>query len=76
MSIFRTLVGNLTTVVIIKKGQRKGQKEEEELPDLNARDVQDAALKIQSAFRGHKVRKTKRPSSTKEDLPDLRDKGE
>ena len=60
----------------IKKGQRKGQKEEEELPDLNARDVQDAALKIQSAFRGHKVRKIKRPSSTKEDLPDLKDKGE
>jgi len=31
--------------------------EEEELPDLNAKDVQDATLKIQAGFRGMKARK-------------------
>ena len=33
------------------------EEEEEEMPDLNAKDVQDATLKIQAGFRGMKVRK-------------------
>ena len=49
------------------------------MPDLNDKDVQQAATKIQAAFRGHntrakkvKVRKVRKDSS--EDLPDLNDK--
>ena len=58
------------------------KKHGEDLPDLKAKDVQDAALKIQSAFRGHKVRLVTRPSKKAggsragpdSDLPDLKDK--
>ena len=60
----------------VEKGQRpKGVDDQEELPDLNAKDVQNAAMKIQSAFRGHQVRRVvKKP--LKEEMPDLKDKGE
>ena len=60
----------------VEKGQRpKGVDDSEELPDLNAKDVQNAAMKIQSAFRGHQVRRVvKKP--VKEEMPDLKDKGE
>ena len=52
------------------------------MPDLNAKDVQDAALKIQSAFRGHQVRGNRKKPIKKnlppkgEEMPDLEDKGE
>ena len=60
----------------VEKGQRpKRVDDQEELPDLNAKDVQNAAMKIQSAFRGHQVRRVvKKP--LKEEMPDLKDKGE
>ena len=41
------------------------------LPDLNAADVAHAAVKIQAAYKGFKVRKAKNQT---EDLPDLKDK--
>merc|ERR1712214_172401 len=38
--------------------KRKIQKQlEEDLPDLNSKDVQDATVKIQSSFRGFQARK-------------------
>merc|ERR1712045_984159 len=41
-----------------KYKQRKLQKQiEEGLPDLNAKDVQEATIKIQSSFRGFQARK-------------------
>ena len=54
----------------------------EGLPDLNDKDVQNAAVKIQSAFKGHRTRmtvnqavfKSKKEQATDEDLPDLKDK--
>jgi hypothetical protein len=52
-------------------------KDGDDLPDLLAEDVKDAALKIQSAFRGHKVRmvnRKKTPVAHNSDLPDLKDK--
>ena len=61
---------------------KKGGQGVEEMPDLNAKDVQDAALKIQSAFRGHQVRGNRKKPIKKnlppkgEEMPDLEDKGE
>ena len=42
------------------------------MPDLNAADVAQAAVKIQAAYKGFKARKAK--NQTEEDLPDLKDK--
>merc|ERR1711971_1103335 len=54
----------------------------EGLPDLNDKDVQNAAVKIQSAFKGHRTRmtvnqavfKAKKEQAAEADLPDLKDK--
>ena len=43
------------------------------MPDLNAADVAHAAVKIQAAYKGFKVRKAKN-QTTEDDLPDLKDK--
>merc|ERR1712106_339428 len=48
------------------------QEESEEMPDLKDLQVQDATLKIQSAYRGFKTRKELKESG--EDLPDLKAK--
>ena len=71
------------------KGQRAKQMPDDDLPDLEDKDVQDAATKIQAAFKGHKVRQGKMSSEVKkamvfkgqrtkqtvdDDLPDLEDK--
>merc|ERR1719400_2638209 len=40
------------------------------MPDLNCAQVQDATLKIQSAYRGFQTRKQMK--AAKEDLPDLK----
>ena len=60
---------------------RRKKKTTDDLPDLKDKDVQDAASKIQAAFKGHRVRmtvnqavfKAKQPKED-EDLPDLKDK--
>ena len=60
---------------------RRKKKATDDLPDLKDKDVQDAASKIQAAFKGHRVRmtvnqavfKAKQPKQD-EDLPDLKDK--
>ena len=44
------------------------------MPDLNAADVAQAAVKIQAAFKGFKARKAKNNQNQEEDLPDLKDK--
>jgi hypothetical protein len=46
------------------------KKHKEILPDLNCAQVQDATVKIQSAYRGFKTRKELKESG--EDLPDLK----
>ena len=71
------------------KGHRRKQTPDDDLPDLEDKDVQDAATKIQAAFKGHKVRQGKMSSEVKktmvfkghrtkqtvdDDLPDLEDK--
>ena len=49
--------------------------DDDEMPDLKDKGVQDAAVKIQSAFRGHKVRRTAHKKSASNDaLPNLKDK--
>ena len=61
---------------------RRTKKIVEGLPDLNDKNVQDAAVKIQSAFKGHRTRmtvnqavfKAKKGQAAEEDLPDLKDK--
>jgi uncharacterized protein YifN (PemK superfamily) len=53
------------------KGRRTKQTLDDDLPDLEDKDVQDAATKIQAAFKGHKVRSCKKASN--DDLPDLKD---
>ena len=52
--------------------KKRLQQEKDELPDLNSKDVQDAAAKIQAAFKGFKVRTEAKSKS--EDLPDLNDR--
>ena len=45
------------------------------MPDLNAADVAQAAVKIQAAYKGFKARKAKNnQNNDEEDLPDLKDK--
>ena len=56
------------------KGQRTKQQIDDDLPDLEDKDVQNAATKIQAAFKGHKVRLAKKLKPD-DDLPDLNDKG-
>ena len=50
--------------------------DDDEMPDLKDKGVQDAAVKIQSAFRGHKVRRTTahKKSASNDALPNLKDK--
>ena len=48
---------------------------EDSLPDLNAADVAHAAVKIQAAYKGFKIRKqVENRKKMEEDLPDLKDK--
>ena len=71
------------------KGRRTKQTLDDDLPDLKDKDVQDAATKIQAAFKGHRIRQGKMASEVKkatvskgqmakrtldDDLPDLEDK--
>ena len=44
------------------------------MPDLNAADVAQAAVKIQAAYKGFKARKKATTNQNDEDLPDLKDK--
>merc|ERR1719385_591678 len=56
------------------------EQHKEIMPDLNCAQVQDATVKIQAAFRGHKARQEIKEakhvddsSETEEELPDLMD---
>ena len=51
------------------------EESKDDLPDLKDKGVRDAAVKIQSAFRGHKVRRAHKKSPSADDLPDLNDRG-
>ena len=58
------------------KGRRTKQQIDNDLPDLEDKDVQNAATKIQAAFKGHKVRSSKKATNKDnddDDLPDLKD---
>ena len=58
------------------KGRRTKQQIDNDLPDLEDKDVQNAATKIQAAFKGHKVRSSKKAANKDDDdddLPDLKD---
>ena len=55
------------------KGRRTKQQIDDDLPDLEDKDVQNAATKIQAAFKGHKVRSSKKATNKDDDLPDLKD---
>ena len=60
-----------------KAGHSKSTSDDDdEMPDLKDKGVQDAAVKIQSAFRGHKVRRTTahKKSASNDTLPNLKDK--
>ena len=59
-----------------KAGNSKSTSDDDEMPDLKDKGVQDAAVKIQSAFRGHKVRRTTahKKSASNDALPNLKDK--
>merc|ERR1712226_1639917 len=54
--------------------QQKKKQEEEELPDLKAKDVNEATVKIQAAYKGFKVRKdVEKRKEIVAGLPDLKD---
>merc|ERR1712079_940080 len=57
------------------KRRTKRTTEEDELPDLNDKDIADAAVKIQAAYKGFKIRKRMdiKKSTKNDDLPDLND---
>ena len=60
-----------------KAGNAKSTSDDDdEMPDLKDKGVQDAAVKIQSAFRGHKVRRTTahKKSASNDALPNQKDK--
>merc|ERR1712088_358782 len=61
-------------MAMVFKDQRAEQTVDNDLPDLEDKDVQDAATKIQAAFKGHKVRLAKKLKPD-DDLPDLNDRG-
>ena len=47
------------------QGPRTKQTLDDDLPDLKDKDVQDAATKIQAAFKGHKIRQSKMSAEVK-----------
>ena len=57
------------------KRRTKRTTEEDELPDLNDKEIADAAIKIQAVYKGFKIRqKIEKKKQLDDDLPDLNDK--
>ena len=69
-----------SAAIVIQRWWRITRKVEDPLPDLNDKEIQNAAAKIQASFKGFQTRKKLKMSdsasvgNTIQDLPDLNDK--
>ena len=79
----KSMASTTKTAMAAKAAKSKFKGEEDDLPDLKSKDVQDATIKIQSTFRGFQARKKvkddgkgakqKKEKAKDDDMPDLND---